>query len=109
MRSCKVTGNRPMERFLDKKGQKAIMINSSIPLQFSHMGIAYAGWAEPSKERHEDGLPKSYAVVLNGTFFGNFFCDRGKWIIDQHRPYGLVLAAGERLSEWLISAMRAFA
>ena len=98
-----------MERFLDKKGQKAIMINSSIPLQFSHLGIAYAGWAEPSKERHEDGLPKSYAVVLNGTFFGNFFCDRGKWIIDQHRPYGLVLAAGERLSEWLISAMRAFA
>jgi len=85
------------------------MINSSIPLQFSYLGIAYAGWAEPSKERHEDGLPKSYAVVLNGSFFGNFFCDRGKWIIDQHRPYELVLAAGERLSEWLIAAMRAFA
>jgi hypothetical protein len=98
-----------VERFLGKKGQKRTMINSSIPLQFSHLGIAYAGWAEPSKERHEDGLPKSYAVVLNGTFFGNFFCDRGKWVIDQKRPYDLVVAAGERLSEWLITALRAFA
>ena len=85
------------------------MINSSIPLQFSYRGISYAGWAEPSKDRHDDGLPKSYAVVLNGTLFGNFSCDRGKWVIDQKRPYELVVAAGERLSDWLISAMRAFA
>jgi len=85
------------------------MIKSSIPLHFSHHGISYAGWAEPSKDRHDDGLPKSYAVVLNGTFFGNFSCNRGKWVIDQHRPYDLVVAAGERLGDWLISAMRAFA
>lgn len=85
------------------------MIKSSIPLHFSHLGISYAGWAEPSRDRHDDGLPKSYAVILNGTFFGNFSCNRGKWVIDQQRPYDLVVAAGERLGDWLINAMRAFA
>ena len=85
------------------------MIKASIPLHFDHRGISYAGWATPSAEHHEDGYPKHYAVVLNGTFFGNFWCDRGKWIIDQRRPYELVVAAGERLSEWIISTMRVFA
>lgn len=85
------------------------MISTSIPIQFNHHGINYAGWATPSAERHEDGYPKHYAMVLNGSFFGNFRCDRGRWVIDQRKRYELVVAAGERLGEWIISTLKKFA
>jgi len=98
-----------MECFLGNNDQSIFMITTNIPLHFFHHGTSYAGWATPSKDRHEDGHPKSYAVVLNGSFFGNFSCDRGKWVIDQWRPAELVVAAGERLSEWILGALRLFA
>ena len=98
-----------MERFLDRYDQNTVMISTSIPIQFNHQGINYAGWATPSAERHEDGYPKHYAMVLNGSFFGNFRCYRGRWIVDQWKPYELVVAAGERLGEWIIATLKKFA
>jgi hypothetical protein len=86
-----------------------MMKKAPIALQFDHLGISYTGWATPSDERHEDGHPKSYAVVLNGVFFGNLSCDRGKWVIDERRPHELVVAAGESLSEQILGPLRAMA
>jgi hypothetical protein len=68
-----------------------------IPIQFNGLGIEYRGWATPSTERHEDGYPKHYKVVLNKMFFGNFFLDRGKWLADGQQPVELVVAIGECL------------
>ena len=76
---------------------KTGMEKNIIPIQFNGLGIEYRGWATPSPERHEDGHPKHYKVVLNKMFFGNFFLDRGKWFADEQQPAELVVAIGECL------------
>lgn len=65
-----------------------------ITIHFNGQGIEYKGWAQPSKERHEDGHPKHYQVVLNQLFYGNFSLHRGKWFADEPRPQELVIAIG---------------
>lgn len=70
------------------------MENQFIPIQFNGRGIEYKGWAMPSPERHDDGHPKHYRVVLNEMFIGNFRLNRGKWFADEQRPQELVRAVG---------------
>jgi hypothetical protein len=70
------------------------MENKSIPIHFNGRGIEYKGWATPSRERHDDGHPMHYIVVLNELFFGHFWLDRGKWFADEPRPRDLVVAVG---------------
>jgi hypothetical protein len=59
------------------------MENKIIPIHFNGRGIEYKGWVMPSKERHEDGHPKHYRVVLNDVFSANFWLNRGKWFADE--------------------------
>lgn len=76
--------------FLYRKG----MENKIIPIQFNGKGIEYRGWATPSKERHDDGHPKHYRVVLNEVFSANFWLNRGKWIADEPRMQELAVEVG---------------
>src|SRR6185312_1742070 len=72
-----------------------IMAKEIIPIQFNGQGgIEYKGWATPSDQRHDDGYPRSYHVVLNQVYFGNLSLDRGKWIADEPRPRDLIVAVG---------------
>jgi len=75
------------------------MEKHSIPVQFSHEGIHYEGWATPSDRHKDDGLAKNYHVVLNMVFFGNLSFDKGKWLIDEQRPHELVEAVGRFLHQ----------
>ena|ERR1700761_5436896 len=70
-----------------------------IPIEFNGRGIEYRGWAMPSNEKHDDGHPKHYKVVLNEIFFGNFWLNRGKWFADELRSPELVVAVGHCLDD----------
>ena len=65
------------------------------------MKIAHNGprWASPADEHKDNGLVKHYHVVLNMVFLGNLSFDKGKWLIDEQRPHGLVEAAGNFLQQ----------
>ncbi len=73
----------------------------SIPISFSHEGTTYKGWATPSDHVHPDGMPSSYHVVLNETFFGDMSYHDGHWLISEQRPASLVKATGDVLSTML--------
>lgn len=70
------------------------MEKNIIPIQFNGQGIEYKGWATPSNDRHDDGHPKHFQVVLNDMFFGNLWLNRGKWFADQPRLQALVVPVG---------------
>jgi len=75
------------------------MEKTSFSLEFNAEGIHYTGWATPSDHRHDDGQPSSYHVVLNQVFFGNVSRNKGKWLVDEQRPYELTAAVGECLDK----------
>lgn len=70
------------------------MENKIIAIQFNAGGIEYKGWATPSKERHEEGHPKHYRVVLNHLFSADFWLNRGKWFTDEPRMQELAVEIG---------------
>ena len=75
------------------------MENKIIPIHFNGGGIEYSGWATPSNERHEDGYPKHYRVVLNQVFSGNFSLNRGKWFADEPGMQEFAVQVGEFLDK----------
>jgi len=75
------------------------MENKIIPIHFNGGGIEYKGWATPSNERHEDGHPKHYRVVLNQNFSANFWLNRGKWFADEPGMQNLAVEIGACLDK----------
>lgn len=75
------------------------MENKIIPIHFNDGGIEYKGWAMASKERHEDGHPKHYRVVLNEDLSANFWLNRGKWFADEPRMQHLAVEIGACLDK----------
>jgi hypothetical protein len=73
------------------------MANKSIPLELTHQGIHYKGWATPSETTHPDGYSKSYRVVLNEVFFGDLPYNHGNWTNDQQMSHDRVVAVGHVL------------
>ncbi|MBS1665211.1 MAG: hypothetical protein JST68_29465 [Bacteroidetes bacterium] len=74
------------------------MEKTSLPIQLEQGGQQYTGWATPSDDRHPDGYPKSYHVVLNEVFFGDLSHNQGKWLISEPRPHDLVAAVGAAIT-----------
>lgn len=64
-------------------------------ISVTHEGKIYKGWVHPSDKPNENGLPKSYHVVLDDVFFGNLSDNSGQWAADEQRPQALVEEVGK--------------
>src|ERR1700733_5496533 len=102
-----LAGTNKLALLLEGKSIKiAVMKKTPIAIQLDHQGIHYDGWVTPSTHVHDDGLPKSYRLELNQALFGNLSHNRGKWMIDEPRPQGLVVAVGTCLDRGLAKELK---
>lgn len=70
-------------------------------IALDYEGIHYQGWITPSDKIGEDGMPRSFHVVLNETMFGNLSRSGDTWTVDEQRPDGLVQEVGRYIqSTW---------
>ena len=69
-------------------------------ISFKHDDVVYKGWVNPSDKLNSEGKPVSFHVVLNDTSFGYLSYQKGKWIVNEERPQGLVEQAGIQIEKF---------
>ena len=77
----------------------AFMREDYFTINFKQGGILYEGVVTPSEKLQENGLPKSYHVVLNNVLFGNVSYNHTKWAVDEQRPQELTDLVGECINK----------
>jgi hypothetical protein len=68
------------------------MTEEFFKIAFDHNGLHYEGRVSP-EHKDQNGIPKSYHVVLNDIFFGYVSMDdSGRWHVTEQRPEALLEA-----------------
>lgn len=73
------------------------MKDATFNIAFTVNDKHYEGWATPSKHTKDNGLPKSFHVVLNRVMFGNVSHNDTEWTVDEDRPEELTHAIGKAI------------
>lgn len=77
------------------------MERNSIPVNFRHAGMTYAGWATPIAEpgAGSDEQITTWHVVLNQLYFGYMTLQQDHWTVSTQWPQDLIEIVGKELEK----------